>query len=298
MIARLTSSLVIALTLTAVPVTASAPETSLRPLARHSAEKNSPAKVTPIRPKARPIAEVVGRLASTGLAPLQPTVRPELRPVSEQIRQSEARPQTVAFLGPDVSARPFPRPPSVVKEALFGRAKRRRGSVCGDLDIQGKKIGRVPGKLNGCGVKNAVQITSISDVKLSRPATMDCTTAKSLNRWVKNGVIPAFRRRGRVAELKVAAHYACRTRNNQRGARISEHGRGKAIDISAFIMRSGKVVTVLKDWGKGGAGRALRKIWKAACGPFGTVLGPSADRFHRDHFHMDTASYRSGPYCK
>ena len=108
---------------------------------------------------------------------------------------------------------------------MFGRRKKRRGSVCGDIEIQGKKIGGVPGKLNGCGVKDAVQVTSISDVMLSRPATMDCTTAKSLNRWVKKGVIPAFRGRGGVVELKVAAHYACRTRNNRRGARISEHGR-------------------------------------------------------------------------
>lgn len=295
---RLTGCLLIAVLLTAVPATAGAPENSLRPLARHSAVPDSTPKVTPVRPRARPEATVVGRLALTGLPPLQPTVRPVSRPVSEQIGQSEARLQTAAFLGPDVSVRPFLRPPSVLEEVLFGRRKKRRGSVCGDIDIQGKKIGRVPGRLNGCGIRNAVQITSISDVKLSRPATMDCTTAKSLNRWVNKGVIPAFRGRGGVVELKVAAHYTCRTRNNRRGARISEHGRGKAIDISAFTMRSGKVVTVLNDWGKGAGGRALRRIWRAACGPFGTVLGPSADRYHRDHFHMDTARHRGGPYCK
>ena len=298
MMAGLLGPLVTAVLLAALPVAAGAPEKSLRPLARQSGVEIVTPKVAPVRPRARPEAPVVGRMALVTLPPLQPTIRPVSRPVSEQIRLSEVRPRTASFLGPDVSARPYPRPDSVVKEALFGRRKKRRGSVCGDIDIQGKKIGRVPGKLNGCGVKNAVQITSVSDVLLSRPATMDCTTAKSLNRWVKKGVIPAFRGRGGVAELKVAAHYACRTRNNRRGARISEHGRGKAIDISAFIMPSGKIVTVLKDWGKGGAGRTLRKIWKAACGPFGTVLGPQADRYHRDHFHMDTASYRSGPYCK
>ena len=296
--ARLTSLLVGAMLVVAMPVTAGAPQTSVHPLARHSASESPAPEVAPTRPKARPEAAVVGQLALAVLPPLQPTVRPLLRPVSEQIRQFESRLQSVAFLSPDVSARPFARPSSIVKEALFGRRKKRRGSVCGDIDIQGKEIGRIPGKLNGCGVEGAVQITSISDVKLSTPATMNCTTAKSLNRWVKNGVIPAFRGRGGVVELKVAAHYACRTRNNRPGARISEHGRGKAIDISAFTLRSGKVVTVLKGWGKGATGRTLRKIWKAACGPFGTVLGPASDRYHRDHFHMDTASYRSGPYCK
>jgi hypothetical protein len=37
---------------------------------------------------------------------------------------------------------------------------------------------------------------------------------------------------------------------------------------------------------------------KAACGPFGTVLGPNSNRFHQDHFHFDTARYRSGSYCR
>jgi len=45
---------------------------------------------------------------------------------------------------------------------------------------------------------------------------------------------------------------------------------------------------------------SLRVIggWRAACGPFGTVLGPESNRFHRDHFHFDTARYRSGSYCR
>jgi hypothetical protein len=28
------------------------------------------------------------------------------------------------------------------------------------------------------------------------------------------------------------------------------------------------------------------------------VLGPNANSFHRDHFHFDTARYRSGSYCR
>jgi hypothetical protein len=94
------------------------------------------------------------------------------------------------------------------------------------------------------------------------------------------------------------AHYACRTRNSVKGAKISEHGRGRAIDIAAFQLRNGSEISVLKHWGQGGNGKALSKIHRAACGPFGTVLGPKSDRHHRDHFHFDTARYRSGPYCR
>jgi len=284
-----------AISLGVMPVSAGAPETSPRPVGRHSLTEVKPV-IAPVRPKARPVQqeEVVAQMSLAAFPPL----RPHVRPISEQMQSSAARPETVAFLGPDVSARPFPRPDSVVQEALFGRQKKRKGSVCGNLDIQGKKVGNIPGKLKGCGLSDAVSIRSVSGVMLSRPATMDCNTAQALNDWVSKGVKPAFRRRGPVVEMRVAAHYACRTRNNQPGARISEHGRGKAIDISAFVMNDGEVITVAKGWGQGATGRLLRKSWRAACGPFGTVLGPQADRHHRNHFHMDTASYRSGPYCK
>ncbi len=295
MIRRIVTLSVVAIALGAMPVMANAPETSPRPMVRHSVDQVPTALTPTVRPRLRPEpAPVVTRLSMAVL----PVVRPPLRPLSEQAIGTDTRPENAVFLGPDVSARPFPRPDSVVQEALFGKRKKRKGSVCGDIDIQGEKVGRVPAKITGCGVDEAVQVRSVSGVLLSRPATMNCTTAVALNDWVKFGVKPAFRRRGPVVEMKVAAHYACRTRNNQRGARISEHGKGKAIDISAFTMNDGEVITVAKGWGQGATGRLLRKTWKSACGPFGTVLGPQADRYHQDHFHMDTASYRSGPYCK
>ena len=47
-------------------------------------------------------------------------------------------------------------------------------------------------------------------------------------------------------------------------------------------------------------GRAhfLREIWQAACGPFTTVLGPEANRAHRNHFHVDLAQRKSGAFCQ
>jgi hypothetical protein len=101
-----------------------------------------------------------------------------------------------------------------------------------------------------------------------------------------------------VVGLRVAAHYACRTRNNRPGARISEHGRGRAIDISGFTLESGETISVLHGWQKRKTRRKLKKIWRAACGPFSTVLGPEADRYHRDHFHLDVARHRNGAYCR
>ncbi len=173
------------------------------------------------------------------------------------------------------------------------------GAICGDPNIQGRAIPAIPGRLAGCGIANPVQVTSVHGIALSTAATMDCQTAQALSAWVRNGAVPAVGNMGNgIAQFRVAAHYACRTRNSQPGARISEHGKGRAIDISAIRLRNGETITLLEGWGDRRQGPVLRRMWQAACGPFGTVLGPEANRFHRDHFHFDTARYRSGPYCR
>ncbi len=218
----------------------------------------------------------------------------------------QARPEASVTL-PQTTKRPKMRNEQL---ALFGLGKKRKqerarakaereGMVCGVSGLQGEVVGQVPGKISGCGVNDAVKLRSVSGVALSQHAIMDCVTAKALKTWVDTGVKPAFGKMGGgVRKLRVAAHYACRTRNNKTGAKISEHGKGRAIDISGFYLENGKEISVLNDWGKGRGGKALRAARKAACGPFGTVLGPGSDRYHDDHFHFDTARYRGGPYCK
>lgn len=172
------------------------------------------------------------------------------------------------------------------------------GSVCGDIQIQGERLDTHPGS-GACGVKDAVRLRSVAGVALSVPAIIDCTTARALRRWVETGVKPIVGNEGGgVASLRVVAHYACRTRNNQAGARLSEHASGRAIDIAGIGLRNGDEITVLTCWNTPDDGQKLRRMWQAACGPFGTVLGPEADRFHLDHFHFDTAQYRSGTYCR
>ena len=42
----------------------------------------------------------------------------------------------------------------------------------------------------------------------------------------------------------------------------------------------------------------LREAWQGACGPFTTVLGPEANRAHRNHLHIDLAQRISGPFCQ
>ena len=191
---------------------------------------------------------------------------------------------------------------AAVTPVLFGigkNKKRTRGFVCGNRKLQGAPAADIPPKRRGCGLTNGVRVTSVAGVTLSQASLMTCETAEALYKWVDRDVVHAFGRgKKEVVELRVAAHYSCRTRNNRPGAKISEHGRGKAIDISGFRLANGDRITVLKGWEQRPTRRVLRKMWRGACGPFGTVLGPNADRYHRDHFHFDTARHRGGAYCR
>jgi hypothetical protein len=191
------------------------------------------------------------------------------------------------------------RPIAGMRDTLASALGGNRG-LCGDRRLVGEVVGTVPGELPGCGVEGAVRITMVDDVMLSQPSVMDCQTARALADWVDRGAKRAVGRRGGGLEtLHVAAHYVCRTRNHQPGARISEHGKGRAIDITGVTLRNGTNIDVGDDWGRfGQPARILRRMHGSACGPFGTVLGPESDRFHQNHFHFDTARHRGGPYCR
>lgn len=194
--------------------------------------------------------------------------------------------------------------PEVIRQAAF-RAPQASGSVtgrtrglCGDPAILGKPIPPILGKAKGCGLEDGVSVIAVAGVALSQPANVDCQTARALKDWVEGGVKPAVGRKGGgVAALRIAGSYSCRPRNNQKGNRVSEHGRGRAVDITAIVLADGSTLSVLKGWGTRAAGKTLASARKAACGPFNTVLGPGSDRFHHDHFHLDTARGR-GPYCR
>ena len=247
------------------------------------------------------LALILCVMATVSCAGPEHSERPQARPGASitadgTIDRSALENRNGGFLK---SLRPIFRSPAAARELRQQQSVLAAGAVCGDIAIQGRAIGHVPGRISGCGVDNAVAITSVAGVSLSARSTMDCGTAQALMSWIEDSAKPTLRKKGGgLREIKVAAHYACRRRNNASSGKISEHGKGRAIDISAFRLADGSEITVLKGWNKRGSRKALRRMHKGACGPFGTVLGPQADRYHLDHFHFDTARYRSGSYCR
>jgi len=157
-----------------------------------------------------------------------------------------------------------------------------------------------------CGVGNPflVQASLRGDVWLDPGATLDCNMTAALDQWLAQAVQPAaYRHFGApVIGAKVLGSYSCRSRNGQKGAKISEHAFANAIDIASFMLAGGRWVSLKPGWRGDADEQAFwREIHAAACERFFTVLGPNADSFHQDHLHLDLARHsRDGKYryCK
>ena len=147
-----------------------------------------------------------------------------------------------------------------------------------------------------CGAEHPFEMSAADGgrVSMKPPAMLRCPMVPTVDRWVTEVVEPAARHHLglSVAELTVAASYGCRPINHQVGGRLSEHGYANALDISVFHMADGSSISVKGGWYGSERERAfLREVHDGACRQFNTVLGPEADGFHRDHFHMDLARH-------
>jgi hypothetical protein len=164
-----------------------------------------------------------------------------------------------------------------------------------------------------CGIFAPIKLAAIgsgeTEVKLSPAATIDCRVGDALSRWMDDVVQPAAQENlgGRVTAVRVAASYHCRTRDNIKGAPLSEHAFGNAIDIAAFRVGEGKAAKWIeigpREDGTAPDAKFLSSIREEACGPFTTVLGPGSDVYHSEHFHLDLAARNKrgkskGLYCK
>lgn len=157
-----------------------------------------------------------------------------------------------------------------------------------------------------CGINYPVKSRGLPSgmAAFSDPLTSNCNVLSAFDGWVDHFVQPAAAQLygSRVVELKLLGSYSCRTRNNKRGAKLSEHAFGNAIDVAAFKLADGRTISVEDDWrGDPWAQAFLRISHNGACRIFTTVIGPDGDRQHYNHFHLDLARHNaknSYTYCK
>lgn len=146
-----------------------------------------------------------------------------------------------------------------------------------------------------CAVTNSSRILE-ARIPLSRKVPLTCPMIAGYHLWVRESVeVSARRHFGQaVKSIETMGSYSCRNRNGQANAPVSEHASANALDVGGFILADGRRIRVVTDWsGPDPAARAfLHEVHAGACRYFSVVLGPAADAFHKDHFHMDFGRWR------
>jgi hypothetical protein len=148
-----------------------------------------------------------------------------------------------------------------------------------------------------CGIVDPVLLDAVilpdqARVAVVPPASLRCTMAEAVAVWLREDVAPAALTLGAsLRALDDFDSYECRSRNRVDGAKLSEHGRGNALDVRGFLLAGGTTI-VLAD---AGVAREWRQgLRQSACTRFSTVLGPGSDGYHEQHIHLDLAERRGG----
>ncbi|WP_054144697.1 extensin family protein [Bosea sp. AAP35] len=163
------------------------------------------------------------------------------------------------------------------------------------VSLRGKPIDG-PGT---CGMEKPLKVSAFANggIGLTSSATLSCPVVATTDKWLAEVVQPAAMNvlGAQVIEMR-AGSYSCRAMNNGTGTRrTSEHAFGNAVDVFSFRLNDGRNITVKDGWrGSPEEQNFLREVFVGACEHFSTVLGPGADMFHYDHFHIDLARHSKG----
>jgi hypothetical protein len=148
-----------------------------------------------------------------------------------------------------------------------------------------------------CGGRDMVELKAVwladkTRIAINPAPVLRCAMAESLAGWVHDEAAPRAAALGaRLRSVDTYDDYECRGRNRVVGAKLSEHGKGNAVDVRAFTLDDGHVIrltdmTVAKDF--------RETLRDSACHRFTTVLGPGADAHHNGHIHLDILERHAG----
>jgi lipoprotein-anchoring transpeptidase ErfK/SrfK len=154
-----------------------------------------------------------------------------------------------------------------------------------DIELLPRLIG--PGD---CGGRDMVRLNAViapdhGRVVIEPTAVLRCAMAESLAAWVRDEVSARINTLGTALRgIKTYGSYECRGRNGVPDSKLSEHGKGNAIDVRALILASDRHAELTDAT----VAKSLRaELRDSACHRFTTVLGPGADSYHNNHIHLD-----------
>lgn len=148
----------------------------------------------------------------------------------------------------------------------------------------------------GCSAVGSVKLIDIG-VPATNLGAMTCGLAANFAAWARYGVQPAARLilGSEIERIETFGTYNCRPIAGS--GRLSEHAHSNAVDVSAFVLKDGRRISVQNDWNGNRQARQFLEIVRAsACKRFRTVLSPDYNAAHHDHFHFDMGG--KGGFCR
>ena len=215
----------------------------------------------------KPAAHSIG----TAIAPVQNVPLPRPRP------SAWAEPHSFAeAAGPDFDAADVTSAPSDCN---------RRLATITSIELLPRLIG--PGACGGRDMieLNAVLLPDDTRIEVKPAAVLRCPMAESFAAWLRDEVSAHTTSLGAALRgVETYGSYECRGRNGVPDAKPSEHGKGNAVDVRAFVLADGRRIELTDTT----IAKPLREeLRDSACHRFATVLGPGADSHHDNHIHLD-----------
>ena len=148
-----------------------------------------------------------------------------------------------------------------------------------------------------CGGGDMVRVEAVlvpdnKRIEIKPEPYLRCEMAESLAAWIRDDAAPRLAKAGtNLRRVETYDDFECRGRNRVLGAKLSEHGKGNAIDLRAFTLADNRVIGLTDI----GVPKELRaSLRESACARFTTVLGPGSDGYHESHIHLDIAARHNG----
>jgi len=148
-----------------------------------------------------------------------------------------------------------------------------------------------------CGGSDMVRLEAVvmsdkSRVPLLPAAELRCPMAEQVAIWTREDLgAQAHDLGSALKSIENYDAYECRGRNRAAGGKISEHGKGNALDVRALMLVNGRIVEPTDIH----VAKSFRNdMRQSACNRFTTVLGPGSDGHHESHIHVDLAERRNG----
>ncbi|EZQ20044.1 extensin family protein [Halopseudomonas sp. SMJS2] len=147
----------------------------------------------------------------------------------------------------------------------------------------------------GCPLTNVVRV-SRTGVRFSSIFTVTCPLAVAWVMFERQQLQPLAQQHLDSALVRVdhLGSFACRNIYHRESARRSQHATANAFDVAGFRFENGQQISVLAHWDDEDAtykSAFLKDAHDAACGYFGTVLGPDYNQPHENHFHFDGSGF-------